>query len=82
MQLDPATISINRTAETSMQGSYAQTMKNRLYLYDLHRNKMIHFSDLIEYRIHFRFYVVNRYRISIPFLENPEIEITQTIVAP
>ncbi len=70
-----------QTPEKRMKDTYIQTMKNRLYLLDLYRNKMIHFSDLIEYQIHFKFYVVNRYRISIHLLENPKIEITQTIVA-
>lgn len=65
-----------------MQNSYAQTMKNKLFLLDLYKKKVINTSNLIGYQIHFRFYMLNEYRISIPLLENPKIEITQSIVTP
>jgi hypothetical protein len=77
MQLIHSTLSYYQTAETSMQNSYVQTKKNKLYLLDFYRKKMFHIPDLIEYRIHIRFYVVNRNRISIPLTENPKIGITQ-----
>ena len=38
---------------------------------------VFHIPDLIEYRIHFTFYVVNRHQIYIPALEKRKIEITQ-----
>jgi len=81
MQLTPTTISNYQTAETGMQDSYAQAMKNKLYLLDLYKKKVINTFNLIGYQIHFRFYMLNGYRISIPLLENPKIEITQTIVS-
>ena len=77
MQLIHSTLSYYQTAETSLQNSYVQTMKNKLYLLVLYRKRMFHIPDLIEYRIHSRFYVLNRHRISIPLPEKRKIEITQ-----
>ena len=87
MQLVTATISIYKTAENSMclrgsfsigvQDSYVQTMKNKPYLPDLYRKWMNNISDLVEYWIHFRLYVVNKQQISISLLEKRKIEITK-----
>jgi hypothetical protein len=82
MQLNQITILPYQKSDYQRQDCYVQTMKNKLYLLDLYRKRMINTPVLIEYRIHFRFYAVNRHRISIPLLEKRKIEFTQIIVAP
>ena len=82
MQLVPAIISIYRTAETSVQDSYAQTMLNMPNLMDILEMKVINISDLNVHRICFNFHLIKRCQISGKHSEKREIEITHIIVAP
>ncbi|MCK5101241.1 MAG: hypothetical protein KAR17_00445 [Cyclobacteriaceae bacterium] len=86
MQLVPATISIYRTAETSMQGSCAQNAENNMEsiinrkMLSLHPFNAKTLIGIYTPEKHQKTMTFPVFRLPLP--ENSMIEITQIIVSP